>query len=215
MTGSGLATLEDAARGLRPRWPSAKPLPRLFCLTDPARTPDVAALAGSLPTGCGLIFRAFGAADAVLQGRRLAIIAAERGLVLLAGADPQLARDIGAAGVHLPERSRDQITALRARRPAWIITCAAHSLAAARAAAGLGVDAVLVSPVFPSNSPSAGPPLGPGAFADIVRATDAPVFALGGVTAETAPLLLDSGASGLAGIEGFGSGGQPVIRAHH
>jgi len=214
VTGSGLATLEDAARGLRPRRPSAKPLPRLLCLTDPARIPDVAALAGSLPTGCGLIFRAFGAADAAFQGRRLAAIAADRGLMLLAGADPQLARDIGAAGIHLPERSRDQIPALRTQHPAWIITCAAHSLDAATAAARLGVDAVLVSPVFASNSPSAGTPLGPEAFADIVRATDAPVFALGGVTAETATLLLDSGAAGLAGIEGFGSGGQPVSRAH-
>ncbi|MDH4384931.1 MAG: thiamine phosphate synthase [Caulobacter sp.] len=203
MSGSDLGRLQDVAAGLRPRWTAAKPLPRLFCLTDPDRTPDPEALAAGLPAGTGLIFRAFGAADAPERGRRLAGIAAERGLLLLAGADPDLALAMGAAGLHLPERDRDRMPELRRAHPAWVLTCAAHSLAAAAEAARLGADAVLVSPVFASRSPSAGAPLGVDAFTAIVGATAAPVYALGGVTAETANRLIDSGAAGLAGIEGF------------
>ena len=76
-------------------------------------------------------------------------------------------------------------------------------VAATTEAARLGADAILVSPVFASRSPSAGAPLGAGTFSAIVAATPAPVYALGGVTAETAAGLVNSGAAGLAGIEGF------------
>ncbi|MCE3290560.1 MAG: thiamine monophosphate synthase, partial [Caulobacter sp.] len=85
--------------------------------------------------------------------------------------------------------------------PGWILTAAAHSLAAVEAAAT--ADALLISPVFPSNSPSAVAPLGLAAFSALVAASTAPVYALGGVAAQTAPLLGDSGAAGLAGIDAF------------
>ena len=92
--------------------------------------------------------------------------------------------------------------ALRASHPQWILTAAAHGLAAVQAEA----DALLVSPVLPSNSPSAGAPLGVEAFTALVAAAKAPVYALGGVTARTAPRLADSGAFGLAGIDAFSQG---------
>lgn len=152
-----------------------------------------------LPSEVGVIYRPFGAPDALSRGRRLAAIAAERGLTLLAGADPELAQAIGAAGLHLPERLAHRLPALRAAHPGWILTAAAHSLAAVQVPA----DALLVSPVFPSNSPSAGAPLGIEAFTARVAAAAAPVYALGGVTAATAPRLADTGAAGLAGIEAF------------
>lgn len=194
-----LAKLLQAAQRLRPARPPAKPLPRLLFLTDPQRTPDPEAVLSGLPPEVGVIYRPFGAPDAVERGRRLATIARQRGLTLLAGADPDLALAIGAHGLHLPERLAYQLPALRSAHPGWILTAAAHSLQAA----GLEADALLVSPVFPSKSPSASAPLGLDAFTALVAAAAAPVYALGGVTARTAPLLADSGAAGLAGIEGF------------
>ena len=177
-------------------------MPRLLFLTDPQRTPDPEAVLRTLPPEVGVVYRPFGAPDAVDRGRRLAAIAAERGLILLAGADPDLALAIGAAGLHLPERLADRLPALRASHPQWILTAAAHGLAAVQAEA----DALLVSPVLPSNSPSAGAPLGVEAFTALVAAAKAPVYALGGVTARTAPRLADSGAFGLAGIDAFSQG---------
>jgi len=98
-----LQRLADLAASLRPRWTSAKPLPRLLFATDPDRTPDPEAIAGRLPAGCGVIFRAFGAGDALDRALRLAAIARARGLILLIRADAELAPACRAQGLHPPE----------------------------------------------------------------------------------------------------------------
>ncbi len=172
-------------------------------VTDPARTPDPAAIARRLPRGAGVIFRAFGSADALETGRALAAVARRRGLVLLVGADETLAARIGAQGVHLPERLAHLAGPIKRRRPGWIVTVAAHGLAALLKARRAGADAVLLSPVFPSASSSAGAPLGPVRFAGLVRSGRTAVFALGGVNERTAPRLLGSGAAGIAAVDGL------------
>ena len=178
-----------------------KPLPRLVFFTDPSRTPDPAAVMARLPRGAGVVYRAFGASDAVAEGRRLVRVARRRGLTLLAGADAGLAARIGADGVHLPERAAAKARGLRASRPRWIVTCAAHSPAAIVRARRAGADAVFVSPVFESASPSAGRPLGALRFARLVRGARLPVYALGGVNAKSARRLAGSGAAGYAAVD--------------
>lgn len=171
--------------------------------TDPARTPDPEAVAERLPRGSAVVYRAFGEADALIRARRLRAIAARRGLVLLVGADARLAAAARAHGTHLPERLAHRAERLKRAHPGWIVTAAAHSLPAARRAARAGADAVVVSPVFPSNSPSAGRPLGPRRLAVIARNVPAPVYGLGGVRHENAPALLGAGLAGLAAVEGL------------
>jgi thiamine-phosphate pyrophosphorylase len=178
-----------------------KPLPRLVFFSEPSRTPDPAGVMARLPRGAGVVYRAFGAPDAVAQGRRLVRVARRRGLMLLAGADAGLAASIGADGVHLPERTAARARGLRRLRPHWIVTCAAHSPAAIVRARRAGADAVFVSPVFESASPSAGRPLGALRFAQMVRGARLPVFALGGVSAKTARRLAGLGAAGLAAVD--------------
>jgi thiamine-phosphate pyrophosphorylase len=63
-----------------------------------------------------------------------------------------------------------------------------------------GVDAVVISPVFASASPSAGRPLGVRRFAAMVREAGVPCYALGGVNASTVGALSKSGAAGIAAI---------------
>jgi thiamine-phosphate pyrophosphorylase len=179
----------------------ATPLPPLIFFTDPGRVSDPAAVIARLPRGAGVIYRAFGAVDAVGEGRRLARLARRRGLVLLAGADAGLAARIGADGVHLPERAATKARGLTRIRPRWLVTCAAHSAAAIVRARRSGAAAVFVSPVFPSASPSAGRPLGTLRFARLVRGAGLPVYALGGVNAKTARRLTGSGAAGFAAVE--------------
>jgi thiamine-phosphate pyrophosphorylase len=202
-TASGVSALLAASLRLRAR---AKPapgpkLPALFLVTDPDRTPDPCGAARRLPRGCGVIFRAFGASDAIAAGLRLRRIAAERRLVLLVGADPALALAIGADGVHLPERLAFRAGPISRAHPRWIVTAAAHGLRAVLAAQKAGAHAVLLSPALPSRSRSAGRPLGPVRFSALVRSSARPVFALGGVNYKTAPRLLGSGAAGFAAVE--------------
>jgi len=201
----GIEALHGAALRLQARAKAkiagSRPLPALMLMTDPERTPDPEAVAGRLPRGSAIVFRAFGARDAVARGRRLAAIARRRGLVLLAGADPALALAIGAQGVHLPERLGHRAGAVRRARPGWLVTAAAHGEAAARRALACGADAVLISPVFESRSPSAGRPLGTVKFAALVRRTGGLVYALGGIDRTTARRLSGSGAVGIAAVE--------------
>lgn len=198
-----LRKLIELAASLRPRRVAAKPLPRLLFVTDPARTPDPEAVVERLPAGVGVIFRAFDAPDALARADRLREITGRRGQTLLIGRDAGLAAASHADGVHLPEREVGLCAAIRQDRPEWVVTAAAHSLEAALKAGTCGCDAVLVSPVFASASPSAGPPMGPDAFAALVAAAPLPVYALGGVDMRTAPELVGSGAAGFAMVDGL------------
>ena len=191
----------EVARTLEAESPARKPPARLFFLTDRDRTPDPLAIAERLPEGAAVIHRTFGAPDAAETARALREITRRRGCLLLIGADEAVAAAVGADGLHLPERMLREAAGLRERQPDWVLTGAAHSAEALAAAAGL--DAVLVSSVFPSRSPSAGPSLGVGRLAELVRLTDVPVIALGGVNAETARLLAGSGAAGIAAVEAW------------
>lgn len=150
-----------------------------------------------------MIYRAFGAAEAVETARGLRDIADRRGLALLIGLDAALAEVCAADGVHLPERALDQGPALRGRRPGWILTGAAHGALGLAVAEAAGLDAALLSPVFPSHSLSAGQPLGLERFSALAADAGLPVYALGGVTAATAPTLIGSGAAGIAAVDGL------------
>lgn len=192
--------MERTARLLPARRSLRKALPGLLFFTDPERTPDPVAAAARLPRGAAVVYRSFGAHDAETTARRLQGVARALGLSLLIGQDAGLAARIGAAGVHLPERLAHRAGPLKRAHPRWIVTVAAHSLAAARVA---GPDAVVISAAFPSRSASAGPPLGPARLAAMVRAAKRPAYALGGVNDRTARRLVDAGLVGLAAVEGL------------
>lgn len=204
MRSGGSSELAKAAATLRRRGGAGKPparLPALLAFTDPARTPDPVALAAALPGGVGLVLRLFGAADAAAQAR--AVRRASPGRLLLIGADARLAAQVGADGVHLPQRLTHRAAALKRAHPRWIVTAAAHDLASARRAAACGADAVVVSVVFPSRSASAGRAMGAVRFAALTRRVAAPVYALGGVNAHNVRRLLGSRAIGIAAVDGL------------
>ncbi len=192
LAGVGRRLNRDAAAG---------PLPGLWLVTDPARTPDPLAAAARLPRGAGVIYRHFGAPDRLKIATALAALAKRRRLTLLIGADPALAAQVGAAGVHLPERLAWRARTIKGRRPRWVVTVASHGGRAV--AAARGADALLLAPVFPSRSPSAVRPLGPLRAGALARTSRAPVIALGGVNARTAARLQGRGFAGLAAVDGL------------
>lgn len=205
-------TLWDAALGLnravRPVSPAPRrALPPMLFFTDPARTPEPWRTAEGLPEGAAVVYRAFGAKDAEATAGRLRAVTAERGVRLLIGLDDDLAQAVGADGVHLPERAMASVAALRSRHRDWLITAAVHSPQAVAGPSGLGLDALgldafVLSPVFPAGgASSAKPALGVEAFRAAVGSSLLPVYALGGVKAQTADALKDSGACGFAAVE--------------
>lgn len=189
-----------AARG-------AAGLPPALFLTDPARTPEPETIAARLPRGVGVVYRHFGAPDRKSVALRLAGICRARGLVLLIAADPALALQVDADGVHWPFRLKGEARRWRSRFR--LQTLSAHSARELRVAEGLPVDAVLLSTVFASRSPSAGAAMGAHRFARLAAGSVKPVYALGGVTAETAGRV--AGWAGVAAVEGLAVFG-PEIR---
>lgn len=199
----------QSAEVSRPGRDDMRALPPLLFFTDPERTPRPWETAARLPQGAGVVYRAFGAPDAPKTAARLRAVTRERGGVLLIGLDAALAGAIGADGVHLPGRARDQAAALRAAHPDWLLTGAAH--AEDDLAACDGLDALVLSPVFPAGGVSAArPALGIDGFARLAKAAACPVYALGGVEAGNARGLIGSGACGLAGVSAIRDAFAPL-----
>ena len=202
-----MPSLAELARRLKPAGAARHrpPLPPLILMTDAVRLPDPEPALARLPRGSAVILRHRDAAERERLARRLAPHCRRLGLSLIVAGDARLAAAVRADGLHLPEAMlRHGRRGWRLlRRPGWLVTAAAHSPAAIRAAARAGADAVLLSPVFATASHPGAAALGPLRFANLVRHSPLPVYALGGVSVATAPRLAGSGAAGLAAIGGL------------
>ncbi|MDE2357469.1 MAG: thiamine phosphate synthase [Alphaproteobacteria bacterium] len=184
--------------------------PSILAFTDPLRTPDPLALCRTLPRGCAVVYRAFGDPKAVEIGRRLRRATRQRGLAFFVGADIALARRVQADGLHLPERLAGRKGAILDAGRRFLVSAAAHDASAILRARGAGVRALVVSAIFPSESPSAGKPLGVRRLAVLVRTARMPVYALGGVNPTTVRALRRSGVVGVAGVGAFSPRTNPA-----
>jgi thiamine-phosphate pyrophosphorylase len=162
----------------------------LVLMTDD-RDADWAAAARRLPHGSLVVVRGRD------RNARTAMAGTLVGIApLLIADDPALAAEIG-VGLHLPQARMREALHWRRRHPHWIITSSAHSLGALMHAQAL--DAVFLSPVFPTGSHKGAAALGPARAAFIAARAPVPVYALGGITARNAALLASS-FSGIAAI---------------
>lgn len=177
-----------------------KRLPTRLFIAERSRGIDPLAIAARLPRGTGIILRDYGADDRERYAQRLAALARRQGLLLLIAGDARLAASLGAAGLHLPRRRL--FARPPYRRPDWIVTAAAHDRLALRRAGDIGVDAVLVSPVFATGSHPDATPLGPHRLARLIEEASLPVYALGGIDRQTMRAL-PPGLQGLAALSAF------------
>lgn len=176
-------------------------MPALLAMSDRLRLPDPIPLLPRFPVDAALIHRG-GTRDDDAAAVRAAC--RHQGIPFLWAGSAADALALDADGLHLRDdatwRAR-QARAWRRRRPHALLTAAAHGPRALRAAAALGVDAVLLSPVFPTASHPGNTTIGISRFRWWVRACPCPVHALGGVTPRTARALFSTGCVGIAGID--------------
>jgi thiamine-phosphate pyrophosphorylase len=115
-----------------------------------------------------------------------------------------IARDVGAAGVHLPANAEPvgSVKETETGDP-FYIGCSVHSLDAAKKREVEGADFLTYSPIYPTASkPGYGPAVGTASLAEVVEGVKLPVFALGGITPARVPECLTAGAFGVAVMSG-------------
>jgi thiamine-phosphate pyrophosphorylase len=137
--------------------------------------------------------------DLVNLVRRAAAIPGTR---ILVNTRTDIALACGAQGVHLPAGSIAPSTIRRIAPAGFLIGVSCHTVDELRAAENDGADFAVYGPVFASVTKSV-VPIGLDALRNACTSVQLPVYALGGVTPANAPLCIDAGAAGVAGISLF------------
>jgi thiamine-phosphate pyrophosphorylase len=189
----------------------------LYAITDPQLCPDErlpAQVEQALEGGCRLLqFRDKRPDQAVRRrlAERLLESCRHHQALLIVNDDVQLARDIGADGVHLGKHDADPAQARSRLGNSAIIGVSCYNrLDLALEAAARGVDYLAFGRFFPSRSKPHAVQAEPHLLRQARAAIDLPLVAIGGITPENGAPLIAAGADMLAVIHGVF--GQPDVR---
>ena len=186
--------------------------------------PDTAALLAAteplLAAGVALLQYRNKSADAALQraqARALQAVCRDHGVPLVVNDDPGLAREVGAAGVHMGINDGDIASARAALGPRAIIGASCYNRSdLARQAAAAGASYVGFGAFFPSPTKPHAP------RADVQQLHDTAGLgvtrvAIGGLSPDNAGALVAAGTDLLAVVSGIYSAADPVaaLRAYH
>lgn len=134
--------------------------------------------------------------------RVLAPVAEASGARLLVNDRIDVALAVSAAGAQLGRRSLPVAAARRLLGEEAILGYSAHAVDEARRAVAEGADVVVAGTIYASASHPGEPPAGEEWLAEVVRAVDAPVIAIGGITPARAAEARAVGAHGVAVLSG-------------
>lgn len=122
------------------------------------------------------------------------------GVTVLINDDQELARAVGAGGVHLSSQQLWQVE----RRPDFAcVGASCHHAADLDRAAQLGLDFVVLGPVLPTPSHPGTGGIGWPEFARLVERSSLPAYALGGVQPRMLDTACSAGAHGVASMRGW------------
>lgn len=211
---SGLIWLQSgAAASVAPILPANDPilralaLPSLYALSN-AEESGVAVELARLQNALANGLRLFQVRDKTLPptqrhafARQVMALAAQyEQVMVLINDDQELARRVGAGGVHLSSQRLWQIE----RRPDFACVAAScHGPADLARAAELGLDFVVLGPLLPTASHPGAAGIGWPAFAQLVERSPLPVYALGGLQPEMLETARGHGGHGIALMRGW------------
>jgi thiamine-phosphate diphosphorylase len=112
-------------------------------------------------------------------------------------------------GVHLPEAGLpvDRVRRLVGSR--CRVGVSVHSVQAAKAAAARGADYLLFGHIFPTASKPGVHPQGIHMLSRVVQAVNVPVVAIGGITPERIPEVMETGCAGVAVLSALMDSREP------
>jgi thiamine-phosphate pyrophosphorylase len=133
----------------------------------------------------------------IYHGRQIVPRLVETGVTVIINDHIEVARTLGASGVHLGQEDVPPVTARAQLGPDFIVGLSTHSLDQVKAATG--ADYLGFGPIFPTRTKArAGEPRGLELLAQAVRATPLPMIAIGGLSVDRIPRLREAGVHGWA-----------------
>jgi 8-oxo-dGTP diphosphatase len=117
------------------------------------------------------------------------------GAKVLINEDVVLAKALGLDGVHFPSKKLSQ---LESKPDNLLVAASCHNATELAYAEKLGLDLVTLSPVAKTASHPNASQMGWHSFAELIKETSMPVYALGGMALVDLPHALSSGARGIA-----------------
>ena len=132
------------------------------------------------------------------MGRRLRAQTHEHGALLIVNDRADVAAAVDADGVHV---GQDELQIADARKivgPNRLVGVSTHSLEQATAAVDQGADYIGVGPVFPSTTKEFPDFVGLELVRTVSQHIEIPWYAIGGISSQNLPQVLEAGASGAA-----------------
>lgn len=186
--------------------------PGLYAITDSVLTPPetlIESVEAALRGGAVMIqYREKNApmAERLAQAEDLQAVCRNAGVPLLINDDPELAKRVGSAGVHLGQTDRALAEARRLLGDQAIIGITCHAdLALAQAGLDAGADYLAFGRFYTSSTKPGAPAASPGVLTE-AKKFGRPLTAIGGITAENGEALIRAGADMLAVVGGLFGG---------
>jgi thiamine-phosphate pyrophosphorylase len=135
--------------------------------------------------------------------RQLRVVTAAKGIPLIINDYPEIARAIGADGVHV---GQDDLSVQDARKQAGgtlAIGKSTHSLEQARAAAAEGAEYIGFGPLFATPTKPDYKPIGLGDIIEAHRMVTLPIFCIGGIKLENLAQVIGAGARRVVIVSGL------------
>jgi len=147
-------------------------------------------------------------ADCCEEAREVQRRCREAGVPFIVNDNVELARELGADGVHVGQEDMPAGEARSRLGPGAIIGVSVGSAEEARAAESQGASYVAVSPLFDTPTKTdAGPGLGLATLRQIRAAATLPIAAIGGLNAANIPAAIQAGADLICAISASLAGG--------
>ena len=133
-----------------------------------------------------------------------------RGTLFVVNDSPEIAREVGADGVHLGQDDPPYAEARRLLGPDAVIGLSTHNPAQTAAACALGPDYIGVGPVFPTPTKRIpDPPLGLDGMRRMLDLATVPAVVLGGIDATNIASVVSAGARSVCAVRCINRASDP------
>lgn len=193
---------------------SSKKINGLYLITDDGER-LIERVRAALPHVSVVQFRpkSLASTDKLERGQQLASICREAGVLFIVNDDPQLALNLNADGVHLGQDDGDPAAARKLLGTNRIIGISTHTPQEAAAAQAAGADYIGFGAMFPTESKEIQHLAGVKLLAEARTRVTLPIVAIGGISRDNAPEVIDAGADSIAVISAIMSHGEPGLAA--